>query len=88
MVRQIKDSVWLGLALGLIVPAMLSALAWLLIHRVKAFAGADLLYIGCIAINILVLKYLFSNEKEMAGKGVISATFICAFIFYFYKVLK
>ena len=85
--RDAKDSVWLGLVLGLMVPGVLAVPSWFLIHHVRALTGANLLYIFCIAANILVLKYLYSIEKELAGKGVISATFVCAFIFYFYKVL-
>ncbi len=83
-----KDSVWLGLAAGLIFPG----LAYLVVEVIKknlTFLGKDdLLYIGCVAINMLLLKYAYKRDMEMTGKGIISATFVCAFIFFFYKFNK
>ena len=83
-----KDSVWLGLAAGLVFPG----LAYLVVEVIKknlTFLGKDdLLYIGCVAINMLLLKYAYKRDLEMTGKGIISATFVCAFIFFFYKFNK
>ncbi len=45
----------------------------------------DLLYIGCVAINLLLLKYAFKKDKEQVGRGILLATFICALIFFYYK---
>ncbi|RZK63946.1 MAG: stationary phase survival protein SurE, partial [Pedobacter sp.] len=44
--RKLTDSVWIGLAIGLIIPAILCGLAWYVIHQVSSLAKADLLYIG------------------------------------------
>jgi uncharacterized membrane protein len=45
----------------------------------------DLLYIGCVAINMLLLRYAYKKDMELTAKGIISATFVCAFIFFYYK---
>ena len=52
------------------------------------FRKADLLLIGCVAVNVLWVNYFSKLDKELATKGVVSATFIWAFIFFFYKVLQ
>ena len=84
--RKLNNSVWLGLAIGLVIPAILCAIAWYIIHHVGALAKADLLYIGGIAINAYTMQYFFKYNKENIGKGILAATFICAFVFFAYKV--
>jgi hypothetical protein len=83
-----KDSVWLGLGAGLLFPAI----AYLIVEVIKkniTFLGKDdLLYIGCVAINLGLLKYAYKKDKESTARGIISATFICAFIFFYYKFNK
>ncbi|RZJ71344.1 MAG: stationary phase survival protein SurE, partial [Flavobacterium sp.] len=49
--RKINDSVWIGLGIGLMIPAILCSIAWYIIHHVASLAKADLLYIGGIAVN-------------------------------------
>ena len=83
-----KDTVWLGLGTGLLFPAI----AYFIVEVIKknlTFLGKDdLLYIGCVAINLLLLKYAYKKNMELTGRGIISATFICAFIFFYYKFNK
>ncbi len=85
--NKIKNSVWTGLGIGMLIPAILGGVAWYLIHQVRALSQADLLYIGAIAVNAPVMQYFFKIRKDNAARGVLAATFICAFVFYFYKVL-
>jgi len=84
--RKLHDSVWTGLAIGLIIPAILCGFAWYIIHHVASLAKADLLYIGGIAVNAYVMQHFFKYNKLNIGRGILAATFLCAFIFFAYKV--
>lgn len=86
MIRNIKDSIWTGFGIGVLVPGVLVAIVWFIMHRVAFLAKADLLLIACIAVNALLLKYFFKANKENIGRGVLSATFIWGLLFFFYKI--
>ena len=77
---------WAGLALGVLIPGILISLIWYLMHRFTFLAKADLLLIGGVAVNALLMHYFFRQNKELTARGVISATFIWAFLFFFYKI--
>ncbi|MNK65190.1 hypothetical protein D3C87_844780 [compost metagenome] len=84
--KALNNSVWVGLAIGLLVPVILCSLAWYIIHHVASLAKADLLYIGGIAVNAYTMQYFFKYNKENIGRGILAATFLCAFAFFSYKV--
>jgi hypothetical protein len=86
MFKDIKDSVLVGLAIGLILPGVLVWIIWFIMHQVSFLAKADLLLIGCIAVNAVLLKAFFKQDKENLGRGILSATFIWALAFFVYKV--
>ncbi|CAM4402810.1 hypothetical protein SAMN06265348_11637 [Pedobacter westerhofensis] len=86
MINRIRNSVWAGFGIGLVVPGLLISIVWFVMHRVAMLAKADLLLIGCIAVNALLLKYFFKINKENTGRGILSATFIWGFLFFFYKI--
>lgn len=83
-----KDSVWLGLGIGLFFPAVAFVIVEVIKKNLVFLQKDDLLYIGCVAINMLLLKYAYKKDHELTAKGIISATFVCAFIFFFYKFNK
>lgn len=83
-----KDSVWLGLGLGLVLPAIAFFIVEVVKKNVVVLQKDDLLYIGCVALNMLLLKYFYKKDMEATAKGIISATFVCAFVFFFYKFNK
>lgn len=83
-----KDSVWLGLGAGLFFPAIAFVLVEIIKKNVVFLQKDDLLYIGCVALNMLLLRYAYKKDMELTAKGIISATFVCAFIFFYYKVNK
>ena len=85
--NKLNNSVWIGLAIGLVIPAILCGVAWYIINHVAYLQRADLLYIGGIAVNAYVMQYFFKYNKENIGRGILAATFLCAFVFFFYKVL-
>ena len=84
--KRLNNSVWIGLGIGLLVPAIFCSIAWYIIHQVASLAKADLLYIGGIAINAYTMQYFFKYNKENIGRGILAATFLCAFVFFAYKV--
>ncbi|MFD0942100.1 stationary phase survival protein SurE [Pedobacter boryungensis] len=85
-IDAIKDTVWNGIAIGFIVPIIPGVLVWYLMQRVTALHHADLLLIGCVAINALLMNLFFKINKDNIARGIISITFLWAFAFFFYKV--
>ncbi len=83
-----KDTVWLGLGAGLFFPGLAVFVVEIVKRNLIVLQKDDLLYIGCVAINMLLLKYAYKKDMELTAKGIISATFVCAFIFFFYKFNK
>lgn len=81
-----KNSVWFGLGIGIAIPGILVSIVWYLMHKYAFLAKADLLLIGCIAINAFLMHYFFKQDKDQLGRGIISATFLWAFAFFFYKI--
>lgn len=81
-----RDNVWLGAFLGLVMPGIAFFFVEILKRNVRIFQREDLLYIGCVAINLFLVKYYFKIDKENTGRGIVGSTFICALIFMFYKM--
>jgi hypothetical protein len=87
MFKQLKDSVFVGFGIGMLVPGVLIGITWFIMHQVSYLAKADLLLIGCIGVNAILLKLFFKRDQESLGRGILSATFIWAFAFFLYKVI-
>ncbi len=81
-----KDNVWIGTLIGLVFPAVAFFFVEILKKNISVLKKDDLLYIGCVAINLFMVRYFFKHDKENTVRGIIGATFVCAFIFFFYKV--
>ncbi|MGY0038514.1 stationary phase survival protein SurE [Pedobacter sp. NJ-S-72] len=82
MIKNIKNDVWVGFGIGVFLPGVLLSIVWFVMHQIAYLAKADLLLIGCIAVNALLLKYFFKVNKENTGRGVLGATFMGpAFLF-------
>lgn len=81
-----RDNVWIGLVLGLILPGLAFFFVEILKKNIKVLEKDDLLYIGCVALNLLLVRYFVRSYKENTAKGIIAATFVCAFIFFYYKM--
>jgi len=88
MINRIKNNVWAGFGIGLIVPGVLVSIVWVIMHRISFLTKADILLIGCIAVNALLLKYFFKINKENTGRGILSATFIWGLLFFVYKITR
>jgi hypothetical protein len=83
---EVKNSVFIGLGIGILIPGILLSIVWYLMHKFEYLAKADLLLIGCIAVNAVFMHYFFKLNKDNIGRGIISATFLWAFAFFFYKI--
>ena len=81
-----KDNVFIGVALGLLLPGIAWYFVEILKKNVRFFEKDDLLYIGCIALNLIAVRFLFKYDKENTARGIVASTFVCALIFFFYKV--
>lgn len=86
MINRIQNSVWAGFGIGVFVPGVLISIVWFIMHQFAFLAKADLLLIACIGVNALLLKYFFKINQENTGRGILSATFIWGFLFFFYKI--
>lgn len=84
--QQVKNTVWWGLGIGFTAPLVSGSLALWLMQKVTALKGADLLLIGCVAINALLMNSFFKQHKDNVGRGILAATFFWAFVFFGYKV--
>jgi hypothetical protein len=81
-----RNNIWLGTILGLILPGIAFLIVEVLRKNITVLQKADLLYIGCVALNLLLVKYYSNRYMEETARGIIGSTFICAFIFFYYKV--
>ena len=86
MFKNFKNSVFIGLGLGILFPGVLVSIIWYLMHTYAFLAKADLLLIGGIAVNALLMHHFFNQNREQIARGIISATFLWAFLFFFYKM--
>lgn len=81
-----KDNVWLGAVLGLVLPGIAFFIVEILKKNIRILQREDILYIGCVALNLLLVKYFFKEDKEQTARGIVGSTFICAMIFFYYKM--
>ena len=81
-----RDNMWIGVILGLILPGIAFFFVEVLKKNIRFLQKDDILYIGCVALNLILVRYFFSKDKEQTGRGIVLSTFICAFIFFYYKM--
>jgi hypothetical protein len=71
-----KDSIWLGMAIGLAGPLILLGI----IYIVKIIVGQlalDKAMFVCVALNIVPIRYYFMTARlEATGRGVLVTTVI------------
>lgn len=81
-----RDNVWLGAVLGLVLPGIAFVFVEILKKNIKVLEKDDLLYIGCVALNLFLVRYFYGRGNENTARGVIASTFVCAFVFFYHKV--
>jgi len=83
-----QDSFWMGLLLGVLIPALIFGLLKLIIfflpdqiQNANVFSLQRLILISIIP-NILLLRYyLLKLKYDLTGRGILAVTFIIAIIF-------
>ncbi|MCX6246871.1 MAG: hypothetical protein NTW10_03970 [Bacteroidetes bacterium] len=71
-----KDSVWLGIAIGLICPLILYGIIYLVKIMVGHFALDKAMFV-CVALNVVPVRYYFMTAKlERTARGVLAMTVI------------
>jgi RsiW-degrading membrane proteinase PrsW (M82 family) len=83
-----KDSFWMGLLLGFIIPALIFGLLQLIIlflpHKLidaNVFTLQRLILISIIPNIILLRYYLLKLKYDLTGRGILAVTFIIGIIF-------
>ncbi len=84
----IRDHVLYGLFIGILVPLLPGVPVWIAMQKIEALREADLLLIGCVALNAWLMNLFFKWQKDRLARGILSATFLWAFLFLFYKEFK
>ncbi|MFD1628374.1 stationary phase survival protein SurE [Pseudopedobacter beijingensis] len=81
-----KDSLVLGVLYGLALPSLAFLVVDFIMSHVEVLKKADLLYIGCVALNFFSFNKASKKYQEQTARGIILATFICSAIFAYYKL--
>lgn len=88
MDRLRRDSIWMGLFLGVFLPAVLFGVMEGVIAIVEHVTGkSDIVEIQKIVLlsivpNLFLLRYyLLKLKYDLTGKGILAATFVLALVF-------
>jgi hypothetical protein len=83
-----RDSFWMGLILGALLPALIFGLLKLIIlllpHEIKdanVFTLQRLILISMIPNVFLLRYYLLKLKYDLTGRGILAITFVIAIIF-------
>ncbi len=84
-----KDQFFLGILLGLVLPAIFYLALYLLdmvvfsIFQTHMLDKQEYLYLLSLAINLLAIKYYFVNLKyDKTGRGILLITFALALAYF------
>ena len=90
-----RDSFWMGLILGALIPALIFGLLELIIfflpHQIiyaNVFTLQRLILISIIPNIFLLRYYLLKLKYDLTGRGILAVTFVFAIIFIVIEFLK
>jgi len=84
-----KDSMWLGIILGILVPAVTFGLLYLINTNVKnsvnnSYLTSFMLQIISLVFNLLLMRYYLINLKaDKTGRGILLVSFIGGVVIFF-----
>jgi hypothetical protein len=89
-----KDSFWLGLLLGIVLPAIVSGSLYYInitfpnsATGIPVFKKTTVLILGIVP-NALALRYYLVNLKaDKTGRGILAITFVYAIVFMIFYYL-
>jgi hypothetical protein len=71
-----KDSLWLGMGIGLVLPLILFGIIYLFRMMIGQLNLEKAMFV-CVALNIVPIRYYFISAKmDRAGRGVLTMTVI------------
>jgi hypothetical protein len=83
-----KDSFWLGLLLGIVLPAIVSGLIYLFnvtfpnsATGLPVFKKSTVFILGIVPNAILLRYYLVNLKADKTGRGILAVTFVFAIVF-------
>jgi len=83
-----QDSIWMGLFIGLAIPAFIFGLLQLILyflpHEIKeanVFTLQRMILISIIPNVFLLRYYLLKLKYDLTGRGILSVTFVIGIIF-------
>ena len=86
-----KDNIALGIVIGLVLPALLAGLFFLLatfVHPTGTWSNLfekNKLFILALAVNVIPIRlYFVSYKMDKTGKGVLLSTFLLMILFFAY----
>jgi len=89
-----KDSFWMGLLLGFLIPALIFGLLELIIyflpHQIKdanVFTLQRLILISIIPNVLLMRYYLLKLKYDLTGRGILAITFVIGILFIIIEFL-
>ncbi len=88
-----RNSIWLGIAIGILLPFILYALFFYSAVLLNIF-NADqlnsyviLIELISIALNMIPMRYYFINLKcDKTGKGILLITFVLIILFFAIRI--
>jgi len=82
-----KDSIWTGIALGIVVPGVFYALVFVLMKYVTLDEHTQsFLFILGVGLNLVFMRLASRDRKEQILKGILLVSFLLAIVFFFYKL--
>lgn len=78
-----KDHILIGILTGSVLPLITFAFFELLKSQITLYLKDSFIQLLCIGTNALIFRYFIKKEKDQLAKGVLLATFIYAFIFFY-----
>ncbi len=78
------DNLWYGLGVGLTMPALAFGLSYILKELLEKYLQPGFVNILCIGIDFLLFMYFIKAKKDNTARGVLLATFVYAFLFFYW----
>ena len=80
-----KDSLWLGAIMGFLPPALVYLVIGLM-QKTNFYSGRnEILYLIAIALNLVLIRFLYRKDRELMARGIMLTTFLCTLLFFWYK---
>jgi hypothetical protein len=85
-----KDNMWLGIALGTVLPVVLYLIILLIMKLVGTTPAGDYvlkqssMVLLALFSNMITFRYYMINLKyDKTGRGILLVTFVCAAIYFY-----